>query len=82
MESLQGGALQSLAPKAELKTMPVSQLVQLQKQFRQDLSHIEAVSVVHKGTYNKKIERVLFFCSVCLKDWLSSVWHAKSFHAV
>lgn len=42
VESLQGGALQALAPQADLKAMPLSQLVQLQKQFRQDLSHIES----------------------------------------
>eukprot|EP00731_Ephydatia_muelleri_P038743 Em0888g3a len=41
VESLQGGALQALTPQAALETMPLSQLVQLQKQFRQDLSHIE-----------------------------------------
>lgn len=43
VESLQGGALQALTPQAALETMPLSQLVQLQKQFRQDLSHIETV---------------------------------------
>ena len=47
--SLEDGALQALAPRAELKTMPLAQLVQLQKQFRQDLGHIETVRFSKRG---------------------------------